>query len=262
MAKTTFMSRAWVTATLLWLLGAPMALAGDEPPAAAEHQAPSAEQTPSATESQEGSEEAKEQPDRIYPNKRCMKCHGDEDEKTEERDDGTVVNIYRDPEEFAASVHGELKCQNCHTGITKLPHQEPLPISVSCVECHQQKWEEQQGSLDPKYKRLDVVMKQIDSYMHSVHARPSRKDQSRTNATCYDCHDAHNIGTLGSDPRPSPPEEPRGLRPVPREGEGRLPDLRPRQGGDREAGQQGRRLLRLPHLPQHRLAQGRARSSC
>ncbi|MBS1202796.1 MAG: cytochrome b subunit of formate dehydrogenase [Chromatiaceae bacterium] len=37
--------------------------------------------------------------------------------------------------------------------------------------------------------------------MHSVHARPSKADQSRTNATCHDCHDAHRIGTLGSEAR-------------------------------------------------------------
>jgi predicted CXXCH cytochrome family protein len=59
-------------------------------------------------------------------------------------------------------------------------------------------WEKQQGSDDPKYKRLDVVLAQIDSYMDSVHARPNLMDQSKTNATCYDCHDAHNVGTVGS----------------------------------------------------------------
>jgi len=48
---------------------------------------------------------------------------------------------------------------------------------------------------------LGVVIKQIDSFMDSVHSRPSSQDQSNTNATCYDCHDAHNIGTLGSHQR-------------------------------------------------------------
>jgi hypothetical protein len=183
-----------VLAALFCLAGAPLALGADEAAVAAEEQAPSTEQAGSTAEAKEGRK-------RVIPNKRCLKCHGDEDEKTETRDDGTVVNLYMDYEQFEASVHGELKCHNCHNTIVKLPHEEPLPISVSCIECHQQKWEEQKGSEDPKYKRLDVVLEQIDSFMHSVHARPNKKDQSRTNATCYDCHEPHNIGTLGSEQR-------------------------------------------------------------
>jgi cytochrome b subunit of formate dehydrogenase len=34
--------------------------------------------------------------------------------------------------------------------------------------------------------------------MNSIHARPNREDQSRTNATCYDCHDAHYVYPQGS----------------------------------------------------------------
>jgi predicted CXXCH cytochrome family protein len=37
--------------------------------------------------------------------------------------------------------------------------------------------------------------------MHSIHARPSREDQSRTNATCYNCHDAHYVYPQGSEVR-------------------------------------------------------------
>ena len=132
------------------------------------------------------------------PNKRCLKCHADEDEKTSEREDGTIVNIFVDEDQFEASVHGKQPCIGCHNSITKAQHDQPLPKSIGCVECHREKWKEQLGSDDPKYKRLDVVISQIDSYMRSIHARPNLKDQSRTNATCYDCHDAHNIGTIGS----------------------------------------------------------------
>ena len=182
---------AWLLGALLCLPGLPLAQgAGSE-----------AADEPAAASEPESTADTKGEGKRTFSNKRCLKCHGDEDEKTETRDDGTVVNIYRDYEEFQASVHGELKCVSCHTGIAKLPHEEPLPISVSCVECHQQKWEEQKDSADPKYKRLDVVLEQIDSFMHSVHARPSKKDQSRTNATCYDCHEPHSIGTIGSQQR-------------------------------------------------------------
>ncbi len=139
---------------------------------------------------------------KAIPNKRCLKCHGDEEDQTVERDDGTVVNIFVHPDDLAASVHGEQLCVSCHTNVTDTKHEDdPPPIVVSCVECHQKTWAEHKDDTDPKYQRLGVVIAQIDSYLHSVHARPSRVDQSRTNATCYDCHDAHRIGALGSQAR-------------------------------------------------------------
>ncbi len=136
-------------------------------------------------------------------NKKCNKCHADEDEKVWEYDDGTEKNIYVDPEVFEHSVHAEQNCVGCHTNVklVRKEHKEKLPITVGCVKCHTEKWEAQKESLNPEHKRLGVVMEQIDSYMHSVHARPNINDQSKTNATCHDCHDAHNIGTLGSSQR-------------------------------------------------------------
>ncbi len=137
-------------------------------------------------------------PKKIISNKRCLECHADEEEKTSERKDGTIVNIFIDRETLKNSVHGEQLCVNCHNSIRKAKHREPLPKSVGCVECHQQKQAETQGIEEPKHKRLDVIVEQIESYMRSIHARPNIKDQSRTNATCYNCHEAHNIGTIGS----------------------------------------------------------------
>jgi cytochrome b subunit of formate dehydrogenase len=37
--------------------------------------------------------------------------------------------------------------------------------------------------------------------MGSIHARPNKDDQSRTNATCYDCHQAHYVYPEGSKER-------------------------------------------------------------
>ncbi len=180
----------WVLAILLCLAGAQSPLDA----AAADRADASSEET------QDGINPATGKP--FIPNKRCLKCHGDEEDQTVERDDGTVVNIYVHPDDLAASVHGQQYCQSCHANVTDTKHEDDPPqILVSCVECHQQTWEQHKGDTDPKYQRLGVVIAQIDSYMHSVHARPSRVDQSRTNATCYDCHDAHRIGALGSEAR-------------------------------------------------------------
>ncbi len=185
---------ACTLAALVCLFGSPPILAADD---ADEDAATSAEQSDPGINPKTGK--------KYIPNKKCLKCHGDEEDQTVERDDGTVVNIYVHPDELAASVHGEQLCVGCHTNVTDTKHEDDPPqILVSCVECHQKTWEEDQagtGPKDAKHERLGVVMEQIDSYMHSVHARPNKEDQSRTNATCYDCHDAHRIGTLGSQAR-------------------------------------------------------------
>jgi cytochrome b subunit of formate dehydrogenase len=151
-----------------------------------------------AAAAQTSAAQAAEEPVKLIPNRRCLKCHADEDEKTSEREDGTIVDIYIDAERFEHSVHGAQPCMGCHNSIKKAKHEKPLPKSIGCVECHMNTWKAQQGSDAPQYKRLDVVLAQIDSYMRSVHARPNLMDQSKTNATCYDCHDAHNVGTIGS----------------------------------------------------------------
>jgi cytochrome b subunit of formate dehydrogenase len=132
------------------------------------------------------------------PNARCLRCHNDEDEKTSERDDGTVVNIFVDRERFEHSVHGKQPCVGCHNSVEKAVHEIPLPKSIGCVACHIKTAEATFGDASPEHRRLDVVLSQIDGYMASVHARPNLLDQSRTNATCYDCHEGHTIGTAGS----------------------------------------------------------------
>lgn len=138
---------------------------------------------------------------RIIPNQRCLKCHGDENEKTDTRDDGSIVNIYVEPKKIEDSVHGEQNCNSCHITITRVPHREAPEVIVGCVECHRQTWADYKDDPEGKHERLGVVVEQIDSFLDSVHSRPSSQDQSSTNATCYDCHDAHNIGTLGSHQR-------------------------------------------------------------
>lgn len=153
-----------------------------------------------AAKAETGMSEVKPAVQKITSNKKCLKCHDDEEEKIWEYDDGREVFIYVDPEKFGKSVHGKQNCVGCHSNVVvkKGEHAEELPIKVGCVECHTEKWQEEKDKAEPEHERLGVVMEQIDSYMHSIHSRPRLDDQSKTNATCHDCHDAHNIGTIGS----------------------------------------------------------------
>ncbi len=179
MAKNALKSLVWMLTTAFCLLATPLAQAEDPPAEQA-----SAESAP-----------------KTISNKRCMRCHGDEEEKTAVRPDGTEINIFVEKEVFERSVHAKQPCAGCHNNITELPHDEPLTKRIGCTECHQQKWEAQKNNPNPEYKRLGVVIQQIDSYMHSIHAKPNKLDGTKTNATCVDCHEAHNIGTLGSEQR-------------------------------------------------------------
>ncbi|MCP3669696.1 MAG: cytochrome C [Gammaproteobacteria bacterium] len=135
---------------------------------------------------------------RIIPNERCLTCHGDEKQKTDVRDDGTPVKIFVHQKQIEASVHGELRCNDCHTTIERVPHRKAPHVVVGCIECHKETWEKYKDDPDGKHKRLKVVNDQVGSYMQSIHAQPSKQDQASTNATCYDCHEAHNVGELGS----------------------------------------------------------------
>jgi len=126
-------------------------------------------------------------------NDRCLKCHGREN-FSRETDSGEMRALHVDAERFKESVHGGRDCVNCHKDIIKIPHRKGVDRKVGCVRCHQDLWAEAQANgTTGENARLGVVVKQIESYMGSIHARPSIDDQSRTNATCYNCHDAHYI---------------------------------------------------------------------
>ncbi len=191
MTSNVLKSPLWVVITVFCLLAAPFSRAvAETETAAAVAETATAEAAP-----------AEAAPKKAISNKRCMKCHGDEEEKTAVRPDGTEINIFVDKAVFEHSVHAKQLCVGCHNNIAELPHDEPLPKRVGCTQCHQEQWEKQKNNPNPEFKRLGVVIEQIDSYMHSVHAKPNKLDGTKVNATCVDCHEAHNIGTLGSEQR-------------------------------------------------------------
>jgi len=112
-------------------------------------------------------------------NHRCLRCHADKEEKQVVKPDGSRKNIFIDPEVLKRSVHADEPCTGCHSSITKLPHQKPLPPSIGCVECHQQRWAAL--AKDPnadakKLERLGVVMEQ-------THTTSNRRTHDRIRRT-------------------------------------------------------------------------------
>jgi cytochrome b subunit of formate dehydrogenase len=131
-------------------------------------------------------------------NATCLACHSMES-LAKPMPNGEPRQLYVSPDEFEQSVHGKRSCVECHKDITAIPHRKGVDRKVGCVQCHEDLWQAAQDeNRTEELARLGEVVQQIDSYMSSIHARPNREDQSRTNATCYDCHDAHYIAPIDS----------------------------------------------------------------
>ena len=131
-------------------------------------------------------------------NSTCLGCHGNAGFEMPLAD-GHMRSLAVAKNKFAKSVHGKRLCVECHKDITEIPHKPGVTHKVSCVSCHQDLWEKAKDEGKTlENERLGVVVKQIDRYMKSIHARPSKEDQSHTNATCYDCHQAHYVYPKGS----------------------------------------------------------------
>jgi len=147
----------------------------------------------------------------VADNEGCLSCHATGAHKLE------VPDAQGKPRTLAAmsakaygkSVHAKLECVACHTAIKDQPapgngHQKDgaaLPKSASCADCHQQLWDQakQDGSAAAK-PRLGLVAENVAAYKQSFHARVSKKDASKVNASCDNCHDTHSfaIPTKGS----------------------------------------------------------------
>ena len=130
-------------------------------------------------------------------NATCLGCHGQEGfAPAHKPEPGSPPMVLKD--RFLGSVHGQRQCVECHTNITKIPH-EKVVVKVSCVNCHRDLLETAKEDEKPEaIAKLGGVVAMIDRYMKSIHAQPSKADQSRTNATCYNCHEAHYIYPKGS----------------------------------------------------------------
>lgn len=121
----------------------------------------------------------------------CLECHGDKD-LVGTRADGTEYSAYIDNAVFKSSIHGDMDCQSCHTGITDLPHEENLP-TVDCGTCHEH--EKQEYQWHGHLKTVDCADAPCCSDCHGTHdILQADNKESRTNplnlpATCGHCHE-------------------------------------------------------------------------
>ena len=111
----------------------------------------------------------------------CLLCHrypsiGRYDESGQKR------IFYVNDKKYAASVHGKLKCKNCHIGLDKIPHTDVRKVDCS-TKCHIK-----EPSTNQEFSHANMIKK----YQASVHgnlAADPAKLYPEDLPTCKYCHD-------------------------------------------------------------------------
>lgn len=106
-------------------------------------------------------------------NSDCLKCHGRPGLKVERN--GREVSLSVDEERYAASLHGEFDCVDCHSalaGTEEYPHETGLD-PVNCGDCH-----DDDGPIATYWNST-----------HGQHVKAGDPDAPR----CQDCHGNHYI---------------------------------------------------------------------
>ena len=130
-----------------------------------------------AQQNQEGTPD----PNLSIGNDYCLSCHGLRGQ-TYPLEDGSVLDLYVDPQEHAGSIHGDrgIACVQCHTEVGKYPHPPfaatdrrdvTLQLNEVCSRCH---------------------LQQSELAHDSVHATAMAAG-NRNAAVCSDCHSAHAV---------------------------------------------------------------------
>ncbi len=101
---------------------------------------------------------------------------------------GIERSVFVDKKALRGSVHRNLKCQDCHTDVTSIPHQSLKIGRVNCERCHFSG--NNMGAPDsPMY----------DQFRESIHGKKLKSGHPGA-PQCQTCHGSHNI-FKPSDPR-------------------------------------------------------------
>ena len=105
----------------------------------------------------------------------CLACHGQAGMTSSA---GKSISI--DPAKHAASVHGTLGCNDCHTTIKDFPHPDKVPM-VQCSTCHTDEASHVAGSIHSALG--DVACQSCHGDPHQVSAAAQTAP-----AKCAQCH--------------------------------------------------------------------------
>lgn len=138
-------------------------------------------------------------------NASCLSCHDNKRAKVEVPGaDGEKRALHQvNPAKFARSVHSDMECIACHREIvdSASPHKKTVGEKrPDCVQCHLEVARTQASFKTAGERRgLRLVVENIEAYKTSSHAKQSKDDPTRVNASCNECHNVHefNVPPLG-----------------------------------------------------------------
>ncbi len=112
----------------------------------------------------------------------CLLCHKYPGLSRIDKD-GNMKLMFVNEDIFSKSVHAKVKCEGCHTDITKIPHEPAKPVDC-LVTCH---------IIEPT-SELKFSHKSVKEYLNdSVHAKVDSqgnlKNHSEDMPSCKDCHE-------------------------------------------------------------------------
>ncbi|MEG3640346.1 formate dehydrogenase subunit gamma [Magnetococcus sp. PR-3] len=136
-------------------------------------------------------------------NNHCLECHGVPGFGVPQKEDGVgrkaIRRLDMHVDAFKNSVHGVRRCTECHTDVQQIPHKPEVERQVNCEQCHLKQLSALESTSDPsKRATLQKVAGNIQHFLASTHAQPSKEDPTKPRAYCHDCHDAHAIFPLRS----------------------------------------------------------------
>jgi formate dehydrogenase gamma subunit len=151
------------------------------------------------------------------PDQDCLACHGQPGIKSEHG-----KNISIDPTKHSASLHGTLRCGDCHTTIKDFPH--PAKVAqVQCSNCHAEEAASVPASVhaalgdeacaachgDPHTvqtaaqllpgKCAECHSDEVKSFQQSIHGQAGAKGD-RDAPTCTSCHGPIHKIQVANDP--------------------------------------------------------------
>jgi hypothetical protein len=144
------------------------------------------------------SEEAQVKAARLKVDKKCMKCHSRNRNKTME--DGEKLSLHVETETFLDSAHKEVGCSGCHIEIANSKHPSRDPISTAraysvdqneiCRGCHEHKFSQYEGSIHANLVTDGHATAPLCTDCHSAHAVESMSSyQPVTGMPCKKCHE-------------------------------------------------------------------------
>ncbi len=99
---------------------------------------------------------------------------------------GIERSVYVDKKVLRSSVHRNLKCQDCHSDVTSIPHQGLKIGKVNCARCHFN-GNNMGAPNSPMY----------DQFWKSVHGKRLKAGDPKA-PRCQTCHGGHNVFKPGN----------------------------------------------------------------